>query len=388
MRKICAITANRADFSRIETILEAIKGRSDIQLDLIVMGSHLLSKTGKTIEEIKRKGFKVNFTSYMEIGGGNPVAMTKSVGLAIVDLSTLLNQIKPDIVIVPVDRFESLAMGVTAALMNIHIAHIQGGEVTGTIDESIRHALTKMAHLHFVATEKSKERVIKMGEPSQTVFNVGCPGTDLLLKTPVWGKKATIEKVNEFIETTKAKKRLNLDEPYLLVVQHPVTTEFGTAAVQITETLEALKNFNEQVIVLWSNIDAGSDAYSKVFREYILFSSGHNMKIFKHLPTELYVNVLRNASCLMGNSSSGIREACYFGTPVVNIGSRQAGRERGSNVVDVDHNREEIVKAIEKQINNGKYPAEFVYGDGTAGKKIAEILATIKLPNIQKKITY
>ncbi len=388
MRKICALTSNRADFTRIETILEAVEQHPDLQLQLVVMGSHLLEKTGRTIEEIKRKGFKVDYTIYMEVGGGNPVAMAKSVGLAMVELPTVLDRLKPDIVIVPVDRFESLAMGATAALMNICVAHIQGGEVTGTIDESIRHALTKMSHLHFVATEKSKERVTKMGELPETVFNVGCPGTDLLLKTPAIDEKTTIEELNR--EVIKGGEKLNLDKPYLLIVQHPVTTEFEETTKQITQTLEALKNFNEQIIGLWPNIDAGTDEFSRILRKYILLfsSNGHKMIILKHIPIELYVNVLRNALCQVGNSSSGIREACYFGTPVVNIGSRQTGRERGSNVIDVGYNRDEIAKAIKKQLNHGKYPVEYIYGDGNAGKQIADILATIKLPDIQKRITY
>jgi len=387
MRKICAITANRADFSRIETILHAIKEHQDLELQLVVMGSHLLEKTGMTINEIKRKGFNIDHEIYMEVTGGHPVTMTKSVGLGFIELATALDQLKPDIVVAPVDRFESIAMGMVPALMNIHVAHIQGGEVTGTIDESIRHALTKMSHLHFVATEKSKERVIKMGEPTVTVFNVGCPGTDLLLKMPSLDSKTTLEKLNS--EIIKSENKLETDKPYFFLVQHPVTTEFGNSADQIMETLKALENFNEQVIVLWPNIDAGSDEISKVLRKYILESSnGRKIKIIKHIPTEIFVNVLKNALCQIGNSSSGIRESCYFGTPVVNIGTRQSSRERGSNVVDVTYDHEAITKAIKSQLEHGKYEVEQIYGDGTAGHQTAEILATVVLPNIQKRITY
>lgn len=386
-RKICAITANRADFSRMETALRAIDRHPDLELQLVVMGSHLMQHTGQTIDEIHRKGFRVHHTIHMEISGSIPATMSKSVGLAIIELSTILNHWKPDLVVVPVDRFESLAMGTAASLMNIPIAHIQGGEVTGTIDESIRHALTKLSHIHFPATEQSRQRIIKMGEPAELVFNVGCPGTDLILEVPALDSRQTIELINR--EVLKATEPLNPSKPFLFIVQHPVTTEFGDSTAQITETMEALKDFDEQIIILWPNIDAGADDISRVLRKHFLFSpNGNNLKVFKHLSTEVFVNVLRNALCQVGNSSSGIREACYFGTPVVNVGSRQMGRERGQNVVDALYDRREIAKAIKSQVNHGKYSIEQIYGDGTAGKKIAQILATIKLPNVQKRITY
>lgn len=386
-RKICAVTANRADFSRMETALRAIDQHPDLELQLVVMGSHLIAYTGETINEIQRKGFRADHTIHMEVSGSIPATMSKSVGLAIIELSTILNHLKPNLVLVPVDRFESLAMGTAAALMNIPIAHIQGGEVTGTIDESIRHALTKLSHIHFPATQQSRERIIKMGEPAEFVFNVGCPGTDLILQAPALDSRQTVELINN--EVIKATEPLDPRKPFLFMVQHPVTTEFGDATAQITETMKALKDFDEQIIILWPNIDAGGDDISRVLRKYFLFSpNGKNLKVFKHLPTEVFVNVLRNALCQVGNSSSGIREACYFGTPVVNIGSRQDGRERGLNVVNVPYDWRAIADAIKAQISRGKYPVEQVYGDGTAGTQIAQILATIKLPKIQKKITY
>lgn len=384
MRKICVLTANRADFSRIETILRAIKEHPDLESQLVVLGSHLLDKTGKTIDEIKKKGFAVDYELYSTIEGSNLVTMAKSVGYTIAELASVIQKIKPDIVIAPVDRFESLAMGITPALMNIHVAHIQGGEVTGTIDESIRHALTKMSHLHFVATEESRRRVIKMGELEETVFNTGCPGTDLLLQMPKMDNRETIKKLNEI-----AVEKADPNTPFFFVVQHPVTTEYSSAKDQMIEIIGALNNFSEQIIFLWPNIDAGSDEISKVLRKFREENkTKRTIRIFKHIPSEIFANILRNTICQIGNSSSGIRESCYFGTPVVNIGSRQNSRERGKNVVDAPCECKAITGAINKQIFHGKYAPEYIYGDGTAGKKIAEILATVKLPNIQKKITY
>ena len=385
MKKICVTTSSRADFSRIETILRELKNRSPVELQLLVLGSHLLGIAGNTKLEIENKGFKIDHSLYMEVSGNNPETMAKSVGLAIVQASTLFDRLKPDIVLVHGDRFESLAIGITAALMNIHVAHIQGGEVTGSIDESIRHALTKLSHLHFVSTEKSRERVIKMGENPATVFNIGCPGTDLLLRNQRMSRRDTLSWLNK--NMIKSNNTLNTDMPYLFIIQHPVTTEYQRADEQINETLDAVKEYKGQVIVLWPNIDAGSDSLSGSIRRHFVITN-KQARIFKHIPSEIFVNVLRNASCFIGNSSSGVRESCYFGTPTVNIGSRQNTRERGSNVIDVGYDRKEIARAIKKQIVHGRYPVEHIYGDGTAGKQFADICATIKLPNIQKKIIY
>ena len=382
MRTICAMTANRADFSRIETILEALKKRDDVTLQLVVLGSHLLDKKGHTVDEIRGKGFAIDETILVEQKDDSPAAMTAAVGSYIERLTKVLSRLSPDIVIVPVDRFESLAMGVTAALMNIRVAHIQGGEVTGTIDESIRHALTKLSHLHFVSTNESRQRVIRMGESEQFVFNTGCAGTDLLLRVPPLSREATLRELNK-VGTAP----LDETKPYLLLLQHPVTTEFGESASQMEETLEALEGFNEQLVVLWPNIDAGSDAVSDTLKKY-QSSSRRPFVIFKNIPSELYANVLRNASVMVGNSSSGVREACYFGTPVVNVGSRQNCRERGNNVIDSPYDQKTISEAISKQLTHGVYKREDVYGDGRSGERVAQLLAKTPLPPVQKVITY
>lgn len=383
MRKICAITANRADFSRIESVLRAIQKRADLELHLVVMGSHLLSVKGHTIDEIMKKGFNPEIKIDMEVPGGTLEAMTKSVGLAITKLAEVMTSLQPDIVIAPVDRFESLAMGIAPALMNIHVAHIQGGEVTGTIDESIRHALTKLSHLHFVATKQSRERVIKMGERSDMVFDVGCPATDLLLQAPIYSQEETLSQLNGLITDSK---KLDTKSPFIFVLQHPVTTEFVVAAKEIGATLDAIKDLNLQIVFGWPNIDAGSEIISEIMSKYL--DSNQKAFVFAHIPTDLFINVLRHTVCQIGNSSSGIREAGYFGTPVVNIGSRQTNREHGNNVIDTGYDSSEIKKAIEFQMNHGRYPVEMLYGDGHAGEKISEILATINLPPIQKIITY
>lgn len=387
MRKVCIITANRADYSRLKTVCRAVQQRSaELDLQLIVMGSHLLEKYDYTHKMIEQDGFPISHKIYMELDGRNPVTMTKSVGYGIVELTTALEQLKPDIAVVPVDRFESLAMASTAALMNVPIAHIQGGEVTGTIDESIRHAITKLSHLHFASTEQSRERIIKMGEPEQFVFNVGCPGTDLLLETPVMVRDVLIENVNQI--TKDPLHRLNPGEPFLLVVYHPVTTEFGRTAQQAEAILEAIKDMNMQIIWLWPNIDAGADDITTAIRHFQLANPTVRLLVFKNFPNEMFINLMRHAACMVGNSSSGIRETCYLGTPTVNIGTRQSGRERGNCVADAPCVTSAIKKAIQNQISHRAYEPEYVYGDGSAGEKIANILASIELPNPQKQIVY
>lgn len=385
-RKICVVTANRADFSRLETVIESIEAHPDLELQLVVIGSHLLDKAGYTIDEIEKKGFPIHHRLFMEVAGENPTTMAKSVGLAMIELSTVFDHLKPDIVLTHGDRYEAFAVGGAAAIMNICVGHIQGGEVSGSIDESIRHALTKMSHLHFVSTEESRERVIKMGEIPENVFNVGCPGTDVLLNIEEKSRYDTIDELNNLM--VKTHQKLDPSLPYIFVIQHPVTTEHEDAGKQMFETIEALSKREEQLIVLWPNIDAGSDILSATLRRHSL-AAKKGVQIFKHLsPSVLFANVLRNASCVVGNSSSGIRETCYFGTPAVNIGSRQSGRERGSNVVNVPYDKNLIHKAIEKQIAHGPYEPEYLYGDGSAGKQLTEICASCDLPNIQKRIQY
>lgn len=385
MRKICVVTANRAEYSRGRTAIRAISRHPDLEIDLVVMGSHLLERYGYTIREVKADGIPVNHQIYMELDGKNPCTMTKSLALAINDLATYFDNTKPDIVIALTDRYEILGVAVAAAMMNIPVAHIQGGEVTGTIDESIRHAITKMAHIHFPATEKSRERIIKMGESPSMVFNVGCPATDLLMAAPQMSRKETLVKFNT--QVLKGARKLNTEKEFLLMVQHPVTTEFGTGLNQVKATLDALENANIPTVILWPNIDAGGDDISIGIRHFERDNPDMCFPV-KHIPNDIFINLLKHTACMVGNSSAGIRETCYFGTPTVNIGTRQQDRERGINVLDADYKKEDILQTILRQINHGKYKSEYIYGCGHAGKKIAEILSKIEISNIQKRITY
>jgi UDP-hydrolysing UDP-N-acetyl-D-glucosamine 2-epimerase len=384
-RRICVVTGSRAEYGRVKTLLTAIEEHPSLELNLIVTGAHLLSKYGESVKEIERDGFQIDERVHLIVEGEVPVTMAKSVGLAIMELATVYDNYRPDIVVAPTDRFETLATAIAAAMMNTHIAHIQGGEVTGTIDESTRHAITKFAHIHFPATEASKERIIRMGEDPRYVFNVGCPGTDLLLAIEP-GDKASLLNNSEL--KPKDGRVYDPDQPYILFVQHPVTTEFGHGYEQIQETVYALQEIDLPTIMLWPNPDAGHEEISAGIRHWILSHSTDKLFSYRNFSNETFVRLMNHAACMVGNSSAGIRESCYFGLPVVNIGSRQKGRERGKNVMDVWYDRREIVQAIRSQLNYGRYPVEPVYGEAGAGKRMAEILATVQLPPIQKQITY
>ncbi|MBU2529929.1 MAG: UDP-N-acetylglucosamine 2-epimerase (hydrolyzing) [Elusimicrobia bacterium] len=389
-RKICLVTCNRAEYTHCRTLIQELLKNPQIDLRLVAIGSHLLERYGMTVNDIESHGHTVDYRIFMEVEGNSPSTMAKSIGMALCDLATYFENIKPDLVIAPMDRYEITAVAIAAAFMNIPLAHMQGGEVTGTIDESTRHTITKLSHIHFPATEQSRERIIKMGEKPESVFNVGDPGTDLLLQAPQYSYEETVNFLNE-LTTKKEGVKLNPSTPLILGLQHPVTTEFGSGFKQIQETLHALKRIQDhQIIMLWPNIDAGGDDISRGIRNFIVEHGMENMSIFKHIPYEIYVNLLRHAKCMFGNSSGGIRETCYFGLPTVNIGTRQQDRERGKNVLDAPYDRDMIYRAIIKQINRGRYEQEFLFGDGSSGKRMADILTSIDLDKIeiQKRITY
>ena len=275
---------------------------------------------------------------------------------------------------------------IAAAYMNILVAHSMGGEVTGTIDESIRHAVTKFAHIHFPANEDAKERIKKMGENEKFIFNVGCPRIDLVKdeieKNDSYEVLRTLFKDFKFVGD-----EIKIQDKFLLVSQHPVTTEFGTNREHINQTLKALDELKMPTILLWPNSDADGDAISKAIRTFREKNRPEWLVVFKNLPVKTYIHLMNTTACLIGNSSSGIREGTFIGTPVVNIGTRQHSRMKGLNCIDVDNKVSEIKSAIEYQIKNGKYKPQDLYGSGDSGKKIANILSVVN-PSIQKTITY
>lgn len=381
-RKICIVLTVRGNYAKMKSIMKEIKNRSNCELQLVVGGAVILHKFGNPINIIEADGFEISEMVHFLVEGGKPITMAKSTGLAVVELSTVFENLRPDIVMAIADRFEALAVAVAASYMNIPVAHLEGGELSGSIDESIRHAITKLSHIHFVATQKSAERVIKMGEDPENVYVVGSPTIDLIrdlnldLDFDVFEKYAG---VGALVPVTK--------NNYIVVSQHPVTTEYESASTQVQETLHAINDINMPALWLWPNMDAGTDEISKGIRMFREKYQPRHIHFFKNFAFEDYAKLINNSAVLVGNTSSGIRESAYLGVPVVNIGTRQNHRERGENVIDVNYSRDEIRDAIKKQIAHGKYPGNHLYGDGRAGEKIAEILSTCKI-SVQKRLMY
>jgi UDP-hydrolysing UDP-N-acetyl-D-glucosamine 2-epimerase len=384
-KKICVFIGSRANYSSIKSVMKAIQEHPALTLQLVVGASTLLDRYGAAVELIKKDGFIPDAEIYTLIEGETPITMAKSTGLGLLELPSIFARLEPDFVLTVGDRFETMATTLAAAYMNIPIAHTMGGEVSGTIDESIRHAVTKFAHVHFPASPGAAERIIKLGERPADVHLVGCPRIDLV--ADILSKETDFTSIEELLFSTGVGDKFPLSEPFILVSQHPVTTEYGEGELQISQTLEAVKSTGIPAIVLWPNADAGSEDIARGIRKWREKGLGIKMRFFTNLPVETYVHLMRNTCCLVGNSSSGIREGAFIGTPVVNVGSRQTMRERGDNVIEVPCDVEQIKTAILQQVANGRYKMNSIYGVGNAGKLIADILATKKV-NIQKRICY
>lgn len=382
MKKICVVIGSRANYSSIKSVMRAVTEHPDLELQLVVGASALLDRYGAVVSIIEKDGFRPSAKVHMLIEGETPATMAKSTGLGLLELPTIFDTLQPDIVVTVGDRFETMATTLAAAYMNIPIAHTMGGEVSGTIDESIRHAVTKFAHIHFPASAGARDRIIRLGEDPKNIHLVGCPRIDLVAEV-----LRTDDRVHSSIFDLGVGDRFDLTRPFLLVSQHPVTTEYGESEAQIVATLEAVQDMNIPAIVLWPNADAGSEDIARGMRKWRERGLARNMHFFKNLPIETYTRLMARTACLVGNSSSGVREGAFIGTPVVNVGSRQAGRERGTNVIDTGNERGAIRHAIERQVQHGRYSPDPIYGNGSAGRRIADILASASV-DIQKRILY
>ncbi|WP_028571389.1 UDP-N-acetylglucosamine 2-epimerase [Desulfonatronum lacustre] len=367
-KKVCVVVNSRANYGRIKSFLSAVQKHPDLHLQLIVGASAMLYRFGSAIDIIREDGFEPTSVVYSIVEGENPSTMAKSAGLGILELATQLENLKPDIVLTVADRFETIATAVAASYMNIPVAHTQGGELTGSIDESVRHAITKLSHIHFPATQRAGEILAQMGEDPSRIFVTGCPAMDLAAESC---KQNCDDLFQKYGGTGKV---LDWNQPFLVVLQHPVTTEYDKAYYQTRQTLESVKKTNMQTVWFWPNVDAGSDAVSKALRTYIAQNDKAPFHFYRNFSPEDYVRLIKRCSCIVGNSSSGIREGSFLGTPCVNIGSRQNQRERAHNVVDVGHDAEAIFQAVTAQVSHGRYVPSFLYGDGKAGERMAEVL--------------
>ncbi|MEX1071950.1 MAG: UDP-N-acetylglucosamine 2-epimerase [Anaerolineales bacterium] len=382
-RKIGLVVTARPSYARIKTALQAIEKHRDLELQLIVAASALLDRYGSVVQYIENDGFKISARVFIVLEGENLITSAKSTGLGIMELATIFDNLRPDVVVTVADRFETLATAVAASYMNIPVAHVQGGEVTGSIDEKVRHAVTKLSNLHFVSTKQAGERVIRMGEDPKSVYVTGCPSIDLaadVLRDPDM-------KFDPFEKYGGVGYQQDLSDGYLVVMQHPVTTQFGESRAQITETLEAVEALDMPAFWFWPNVDAGADGISRGIRIFREQGRGKRVHYFKNMEPEDFIRLINNSRAIVGNSSAGIRESSFLGVPSVNIGERQAGRERGRNVIDVPHEAKEIQKAITTHLANGRYASEHIYGEGKAGERIADLLASVEL-KVAKQISY
>lgn len=377
MKKVFIVVERRADYSRYKPILEEMAKDSFFQLHLVVTGLCLLDIHGKDVTNIENDGFKIAARIPMFVPGADDsgAEMVRAMSRFLLAVTDELESAKPDVVLSGFDIGANFAVTVAAAHMNIPVAHIQGGEVTGSIDESIRHAMSKFSHVHFPATELSRERLIRLGEQPEDIYNVGCPSIDVLVNTP-------------HMEKTDLERELDVDfsKPIVLMIQHPVTTENTDSYDQIIKTIEAIKSMNIQCVALLPNNDAG---HARIIEE--IKNSG--LKWFPSLPTIKFVNLYRNVWALVGNSSSGIHETPTLKIPAVNIGTRQQGRERAANVIDVSYDQDDIVRGLTKALFNDDFRAmvkqiENPYGDGTSAKQIVQILRDVSFEGKIQKVFY
>lgn len=378
-KRILVVTERRADYSKFRPILTEIKKSKKLDYFLVVTGSHLLKEHGLIIKEIKKDGFKISstFQMYERKKTDSGFEMAKSLGKCLIELSKIIKKIKPDIILAGFDIGANLAAAIVGAHTNIIVAHVEGGDVTGTIDESIRHAITKFAHIHFSSNKKATTRIIKMGENPRLVFTVGSPVIDSIKSV----KTIPIKKL-------ETKFNLDLKKPFVLVLQHTVTTEINEIDLYIENTLGAIKELNLQALVIYGNADAGSQKILKTIK---------NSQI-QQIPTisfNEYINLLKHSSALVGNSSSGIIETPFLHIPTINIGTRQQGRLKAENIIDVPYHKNEIKKAILKALGDKKFLKKVInskslHGNSNASKKIVQILEEINLKSfpIQKKLAY
>lgn len=378
-RKICVVTGGRAEYGLLFWLMKEIQADPELELQVVATGMHLSPEFGLTVNQITADGFPPPSRVDMLLSGDSAAAMAKGTGLGVIGFSDTYTNLKPDIVVVLGDRFEILAAAQAAMLLHIPIAHLHGGELTlGAVDENIRHAITKMSHLHFVAAEPYRRRVIQMGESPARVFNFGAPGLDAATRMPVLSREDVERQLN-----------FALGDHYFVVTYHPETLSHTTPSAATQILLDALDEFPKARLVFTkANADVGGRAINTILDEYCLRQPDRAIAR-KSLGHTLYLNAVRHSQAVIGNSSSGLIEAPYFEKPTVNIGDRQRGRLRANSVIDCKESKDAIVSAIKESLSQ-----EFTktlpginnpYGQGDCARRIKEVLGTTSLSALSIK---
>jgi GDP/UDP-N,N'-diacetylbacillosamine 2-epimerase (hydrolysing) len=384
-RKILAVTGARSEYDILFPILDLLEKNDAFELSILVTGSHLSDNFGKTISNIEKDGFTIADKVYNLIDSNEKIGRIISLGNQIPAFAHSFSRIKPDIILVVGDREEAISVSLTAAYLDIPVAHIAGGDIAkdGNIDNSVRYATSKFAHIHFTILEEHKKTLLKLGEDDWRIFNVGNPALDRFIATP----KINVLEISKFLDFDISKDK------YLVLIQHPIITDVENEAKNIRETLEAIVESGFKCLINSPNSDAGNHAIVQAYQEY---SKKHKqLFLFKNLDRTIYINVLRHAACLIGNSSSGIIEAPSIGLPVINIGPRQRGRFHTNNVTFTNNSKHEILDAIIKSTTDIDYISQVKkcknpYGDGNSASKIVEVLQNININDklVYKNITY
>jgi UDP-hydrolysing UDP-N-acetyl-D-glucosamine 2-epimerase len=374
------VLVDRANYGRLKPVMQAIRERPALHLQVLAAGTMVLERFDQPVRVVRADGFPVDGEVYIELEGSTPATMAKSVGFGVVEFASEFQRLKPDVVLVIGDRYEALSAALAAAYMNIPILHVQGGEVSGSIDESARHAITKLAHFHYPSTTRSREYLIRMGERPDTVLGVGCPSSDIARMLDRRIEAATLNARGHGAT-------IDPQKPFLLVVFHPTTTEYGGERAQMSALLEAIDTVRLPTLLLWPNIDAGSDHISKAIRDFRIQRDAQWLRTITNLTPEDYLKVLGNAACAIGNSSSFVRDAGYFGTPIVLVGNRQHHREHDVHVKRVAPDAQAIASTLRDQLRKGRYPASTLYGDGFVAPRIAEQLEKLQ-PYVQKHLAF
>jgi UDP-hydrolysing UDP-N-acetyl-D-glucosamine 2-epimerase len=374
------VLVDRANYGRLKPVMRAIAEQPGLQLQVLAAGTMVLERFGLPVRGVREDGFPVDGEIYIELEGSTPATMAKSVGFGVVEFASEFQRLKPDLVLLIGDRYEALAAALAAAYMNLCVAHLQGGEVSGSIDESARHAITKLAHFHFPSTLRSAEYVVRMGERPDTILGIGCPSSDI-------ARSLDRTLPAEVINSRGSGAWIEPQEPFLLVIFHPTTTEYGGEREQMDALLQALHELKTPTVLLWPNIDAGSDHVSQAIRIFRDRARPTWLRTLINLSPEEYLKVLANAACAVGNSSSFVRDASYFGTPVVLVGNRQEGRETDAHVTRVSPVAETIAAAVRSQLRHGRYAPSKLYGDGRVSEQISEALARLD-PYVQKRLHF